>query len=261
MIVQFSGVEAGAATPVTKITVPKPANVLSLMGRGTLRVEDYGTSIYVFYNGEPYIRIDLSDKIGTIYTSGTVYNSDMVVMGTFSGMEVEVLGKVAIAQRDAALRLYSVDIKTKKPDLLWDNRPATTFVPKYSQVFSTTWDNTTFYDQWETMEPAKFGADDITNGYLQFVFPAKRIIYSKSIYATPYSIESDMDFSAGSSRAGVVIRAYATDVLNADFIQEPKADPGFNREGIAFYPTDDGLAMNVQFSGIESGQATTGYNN
>jgi len=257
MIVQFSGVEAGATTPVTKITVPKPAGVLSLMGRGKLRVEDYGTSIYVFYNGEPYIRIDLGDKTGENYTSGTVYDAVMQVAGTFTGMEVAVQGKVAVAQRDAALRLYSVDIKTKKPDVPWDNRPATIFATKYSQVFNTTWDNTTFYDQWETMEPAKFGADDIANGYLQFVFPAKRILYSKSDYTSPYSIESDLDFSAGSSRAGVVLRAYAPDVLTADFIQEPKTDPGFNREGIAFYTNDDGSVMNVQFTGVETGREST----
>ena len=257
MTVQFTGTNNGASTPVTRISVPKPVDVTSLRDRGILRVEDYGTSVYVFYNNAPYIRIDLGDKIGENYTSGTVYDAAMQVVGTFTGMEVAVLGKVAVAQRDAALRLYSVDIKTKKADVPWDIRPATTLVIKYSQVFNTEWNNTTFYNQWETMEPAKFGAADIANGYLQFVFPAKRIIYSKSIYASPYSIESDLDFSAGSSRAGVVLRAYAPDVLTADFIQEPKADPGFNREGIAFYPTDDGYAMNVQFSGVESGQANT----
>lgn len=112
MIVQLTGVFNGNKTPLTQIFVPKPAGVTSLRNRGILNVEDFGTSVYVYYNGIPFIRINLGGKTGSIYTTGTVYNSDMQVVGTFTGMEVEVSGKVAIAQRDAALRLYNVSINS-----------------------------------------------------------------------------------------------------------------------------------------------------
>jgi len=110
MTVQFTGPLNGDATQVARIAVPKPTGVTSLRDRGTLRIEDFGASINVYYNGAPYIRIDLGGRSGSIYTSGTVYNSDMQATGTFTGKEVEVLGKVAVAQRDAALRLYSATI-------------------------------------------------------------------------------------------------------------------------------------------------------
>ena len=112
MIVQFTGKLNGYSTPVTRIQVPKPAGVVSLRNRGILTVEDFGTFVYVYYNGIPFIRINLGGKTGNLYTTGTVYNSDMIVAGTFTGMEVETSGKVAVAQRDAALRLYSVTINS-----------------------------------------------------------------------------------------------------------------------------------------------------
>ncbi len=112
MIVQFTGVLNGSNTPVTRISVPKPTSVVSLRNRGTLTIEDFGTSVYVYYNGVPFIRINLGNKTGNLFTSGTVYNSNMQAVGTFVGMEVESSGKVAIAQRDAALRLYSVNINS-----------------------------------------------------------------------------------------------------------------------------------------------------
>jgi len=112
MNVQFSGVEAAAATTRSLIVVPKPTGVTSMLNRAMLRIEDFGTSIYVYYNGNPYIRIDLGGLSGTNYTSGTVYNADMVSKGTFTGMEVAASGRVAIAQRVAAKRLYSATIKT-----------------------------------------------------------------------------------------------------------------------------------------------------
>ena len=107
MIVQTSGTYNGDATVATRISVPAPSGVANVRDRGTLRIEDFGTTIYVYFNDAPYIRIDLAGLTGNLYTSGTVYNSDMEIVGTFSDMEVEVAGKVAIAQRDAALRLYS----------------------------------------------------------------------------------------------------------------------------------------------------------
>ena len=108
MIIQFTGALNGDATPVTRIEVPKPDGVASLKIKGTLRIEDFGTTVYIYYNGLAFIRINLSDKAGNIYTSGTVFNSDMQITGTFSAREVEAIGKVAIAQRDATLRLFGV---------------------------------------------------------------------------------------------------------------------------------------------------------
>ena len=258
MNVQFSAVESGrATTTVSKIVVPKLAGIASLRDRGTITVEDFGTTIYVYYNGARFIRIDLGGKTGSIYTSGTVYDADMVVKGTFTDMEVLTAGKVAVAQRDATLKLYSTTLKTVVPaNTTWDNRPATTFTTQYSQTFNTSWDGTLFYSQWDAMEPSIFGSSDITSGYLQFVWPSKRIIYSKTSYSTPYSLIADIDYTGGSSRAGVVLRAVATNAANTDYIQQPLSDPGFNQEGIAFYTTDDGASMNVQFSGVANGALT-----
>ena len=112
MIVQFTGVLNGSSTPVTRIQVPKPTNVTSLRNRGTLNVEDFGTSVYVYYDGTPFIRINLGGKTGNLFTTGTVYDSDMQVVGNFTGMEVEASGKVAVAQRDAVLRLYGITINS-----------------------------------------------------------------------------------------------------------------------------------------------------
>ncbi|HKK62430.1 MAG TPA: hypothetical protein VJ951_07715, partial [Bacteroidales bacterium] len=116
MIVQFSGVDDGYGSDMNfaRIQIPKPDEVTSLLERATLRIEDFGTSIYVFYNDAPYIRIDLYGENGDIYTSGNVYNKNMQVMGSFEGMEIESIGHVAIAQRDAALQLYSVALQYNK---------------------------------------------------------------------------------------------------------------------------------------------------
>jgi len=115
MIIQFTGAYVTNNTPVTRIKAPKPAGVTTNLLTDTfrLRIEDYSTSIYAFIDGIPFVRIDLSGKSGTVYTSGTVHNADMTVAGTFSGMEVEETGKIAIAQRDAQLRLYTVKISSK----------------------------------------------------------------------------------------------------------------------------------------------------
>lgn len=257
MVVQFSGVENLSNTPITQILVPKPSEVTSLKNRATLRIEDFGTSIYVYYNGAPFVRINLNDKVGSIYTSGTVYDADMVPKGTFSGMEVQELGKLSIAQRNAPLHLYSVVIETLNPTPAWDERPITEFVSQYNQPFSGVWDNSKFIAQWDQMSPSIFSETDIAAGYLQFSWMSKRMIYSKQIYAAPYTLTTDLDYATGSSRGGVVLRAVATTVTNTDFIQEPTKDPGFNREGIAFYPSDDGLSMIVQFSGVENSRINT----
>lgn len=107
LIVQFTGVYNANNTPVTQITIPKPENVSSLLNRGLLRVEDFGESIYVYYNDQPFVRINLDGLSNGIYTSGTVFNAQMQVAGTFSNMQVEAAGIISVAQRDAALRLYS----------------------------------------------------------------------------------------------------------------------------------------------------------
>lgn len=113
MNVQFSGVEAGGATQITKIVVPKLASTVSLMNQATITVEDFGTSIYVYYNGARFFRIDLGTLTSGVYTSGTVYDADMVSKGTFTGMEVLASGKIAIAQRQTYtnIRVYSVEVK------------------------------------------------------------------------------------------------------------------------------------------------------
>ena len=111
MIVQFTGTFNSNNTPVTRISIPKPEGIANMMGRGTLRVEDFMHTIYVYYNSFPFIRIDFGNKTGNLYSSGTVYNAKMQVAGTFSNMEVEAAGKISIAQRDATLRLYGVTIQ------------------------------------------------------------------------------------------------------------------------------------------------------
>ncbi len=110
MIVQFTGVFNGDLTPVTKIFVPKPKSVASLLTKGVLKIDDFGTSIYVYYNGVQLTRINLGGKVGNIYTSGTVYNYKMEVAGTFSNMEVEALGKLAVAQRGCEIKLFNAKI-------------------------------------------------------------------------------------------------------------------------------------------------------
>lgn len=132
--------------------------------------------------------------------------------------------------------------------LTWDNRPSSSFTTQYEQSFEETWDDATFYGQWDAAEPNSFTADDITEGFLQFEWSGKRLLRSKMTFDTSYVFEAALDYSAGSSRGGMVIRAEADGTI--DHLQEPAdGDPGFNREGIAFYPTDDGSAMTVQFTG------------
>ena len=136
------------------------------------------------------------------------------------------------------------------------DKPVTTFSPSYSQVFNT-WDGTVFYNQWDMLDPnSAFAAADIAPGYLQFVFPAKRLIRSKTSYSAPYVFSVVLEWSVVSNRGGVIVRAKSTGNLEA--LQEPAiSDPGFNREGIAFYPSDDGQNMVAQFSGVDNGFSLT----
>jgi len=135
------------------------------------------------------------------------------------------------------------------------DKPATSFTASYSQVFNT-WNGTVFYNQWDAVDASIFTAADVAGGYLQFVWPAKRILRSKTSYTTPYVFSGVLDWSAGSGRGGMIVRAKATG--NLESLQEPAiSDPGFNREGIAFYPSDDGQNMVVQFSGVDNGFGLT----
>lgn len=112
MIVQFSGEDRGynSGMDIQRILVPKPDGVENLRSRATIRVEDFGTVVYVYHNNDPFIRIDMDEPVGNYYTSGTVYDSSLQQMGTFSGMKIELWGKVAVAQRDATLRLYRCSV-------------------------------------------------------------------------------------------------------------------------------------------------------
>lgn len=128
----------------------------------------------------------------------------------------------------------------------WDERPGSSFETTYEQAFNGTWDGTSFYNQWTTLQANTFNSTDITSGYLKFVWSPKRAIVSKKTMAPPYIFQTDIDYGDGSNRGGVVIRSE----VNKDNIQEPpQGDPGFNSEGIAFYPKSDGNAMIVQFTG------------
>ena len=260
MIVQFSAADVPGNIAATQINAPKPVGVSSLLNdQGTIRIEDFGTSLYVYYRGARYIRIDLGGLSGGVYTSGTVYDADMVSKGTFTGMEVETTGKIGVAQRNASIKIYSAEIKTEPPPTLSfdDDKPVVTYPDTYSQVFNTTWDGTTFYDQWEALNANSFSASDITSGYLQFHWYDKIVIRSKTAYNTPYVFSAVLDWSAGSNVGGLVVRAKAAEIPFSiwDF-QEPGSGTTFNREGIVFYPSTDGLNMIVQFSGIVNGGST-----
>jgi hypothetical protein len=128
-------------------------------------------------------------------------------------------------------------------------KPTATFTTQYEQNFtggSGTWDGTTLYNQWDYS--GEFTAADLANGYLQYVWPAKRVLQSKAEYSTPYRIETQMMLAGGSNRGGLVLRVGP--IGNIEEVQEPATgDPGFNRKGIAIYPSSDGSAMVVQFTG------------
>ena len=130
-------------------------------------------------------------------------------------------------------------------------KPTATFTTQYQQNFtggSATWDGTKFYNQWDTQELNIFTAADIADGYLKYVWAPKRVLQSKTEYNTPYRIEAQMMLAGGSNRGGLVLRVGP--IGNIEEVQEPAAgDPGFNRKGIAIYPSSDGSQMIVQFTG------------
>ncbi|MDF1576684.1 MAG: T9SS type A sorting domain-containing protein [Bacteroidales bacterium] len=134
------------------------------------------------------------------------------------------------------------------------DKPVFAYDTFYSQEFNPTagWDRFRFYGQWSTLMPNIFFAADISDGYLKFKWIEKRVICSREKYEQPYIFQADYDYATASNRAGMVIRIQS----KTESIQEPESDPGFNREGIAFYPSKDGNYMIVQFSGEDLGYAS-----
>jgi hypothetical protein len=152
------------------------------------------------------------------------------------------------------LTLFFVFCFTFGLNAQWDQRPPTTFKPGYEQDFtggSQTWDDSAFYGQWEAIQENIFEASDIANGYLKYEWIAKRILKSTNQYDTPNRIEADMMLAGGSNRGGLVLRIGAIGAGSVEDPQEPATgDPGFNRTGIAIYPSSDGSEMLVQFTGV-----------
>lgn len=262
MTVHFTGVLAGATTTYTDILVPKPADVTSLMSRGTIRIEDYETSIYVYYNGKRFMRINFGAKTGSYYSSGEVFDADMVSKGTFTNMEVIDNGRVAVVKNEVgteAFRLYSVDIQKvpSTPTAFENGKPVVNFTTDYSEMYNTTWDNTKFYNQWDMIDPnTPFAASTITSDFLQFEWPARRVIRSKATYPQPYIFETDVDYTYTTDNGGMVLRAKADG--NLDDLQTPADYPSvmFNRAGIALYPYFDGSKWTIQFNGTVADPTT-----
>jgi len=251
-IVQFNGVPVANTTGNTqaKVFVPAPAST-TLLARNTIRVEDYGTSVYVFYNGNPYVRIELGGKVGTQYTSGTVYDANMNVVGVFSGKAIESLGQAGIVQRDAVLRLFSAKIEMVTSGGNMDSgKPSVSFTPNYTQTF-TSWtatDQTTFSNQWDVVDNVSnlgFSTDHLQMGWVP-----GRVIASKATVATPYAFESDIQvLSVGGSNGGVVVRADAANSIeNFQEAGNISIVPQFNSEGIAVFASSDSTGLNIQLS-------------
>ena len=267
-VVQFNGVPVANTTgnKQAKIFVPAPAST-TLLSRNTIRVEDYGTSVYVFYNGNPYIRIELAGKVGTYYTSGAVYDASMNVVGVFSGMTIESFGQAAIAMRDAVLRLYSAKIEmVTSGGNMETGKLSASFTPNYTQTF-TTWaasDKTTFSNQWDVL--ASINDLGFSTDHLQMGWTPGRVIASKVSVATPYVFESDIQVlsvtgGGGVSNGGVVVRADAANSI--ENFQEPgnlAILPQFNSVGIAIFASSDGAGMNIQLSeALKPANATVLY--
>ena len=65
----------------------------------------------------------------------------MLVSGTIAGMQVASTGKVAIAQRDAGLRLHIVSVLKHEPLRFDIDKSAVIYNNKFSQNFSEVRDN------------------------------------------------------------------------------------------------------------------------
>ena len=136
----------------------------------------------------------------------------------------------------------------------WDQRPTTTFETDYEEGFAT-WDETKFYNQWETLLPDAFtGFNPNEGGYLQFEWSDKRIIKAVNIYDTPYRITTEMMNAGPWFSGGIVLRVPPISGHDED-PQEPAGNGiGYNRTGIAILPNDAGDGMYVQFSAAPAPQ-------
>jgi peptidoglycan/xylan/chitin deacetylase (PgdA/CDA1 family) len=253
MNIKFSGTIPAKTTPATPtpntiVSLPIPAGKPNMKtGTPTINIEDYGTTIYVYYDSAPIARIELGSVVGLNYTSGTVYNASLNVAGTFTDKIVPLTGYICIAQRDAALRLFNVAIKTVRT--FDENKPVTTYTSTYNQAFST-WDGDALFNQWNQFLPEdtnKFTAADVVNGYLQFAGSTKSILYSKMSFSYHYTFSAKIGYGSASNNGGLVVRL--SDLIKPDEAKNSSAvGSGFNRAGIAFYPSTDGTSMNIKFS-------------
>ena len=116
MYVQFSGVVNGFSTPYKRILIPNNTSS-NFRDRGTIKIEDFGTNIYVYYNESALGRISFVSS-----NSGMVYDSNMNLLGTFENMLIPAADfKLAIANREGTatdnLRIYNIRISdTNAPD-------------------------------------------------------------------------------------------------------------------------------------------------
>lgn len=137
------------------------------------------------------------------------------------------------------------------------DKPVLSYDTEYNQSFTTLWDNTVFYNQWLTNNPNCFSAIDIADGYLQFEWVSKRIMYSKTVYGSPYVFQTTLDYSSPTSAihrdGGMVLRFNDT---NLEKLQEPGKISTFNQIGIALYPLDANT-YRIQFNGPDLGTSLT----
>ena len=223
---------------------------------------DAGTYVLTFYAAQ---RTGNADNIPVVVSvDGTTISTLTAISTTyFSALQTASFTvttgihkiQLTTTQTSNDCTVFIDNVKIIIPSTFDSDKPSKTFSNNYLIDFSQPWDNTSFYNNWIATQSNIFTSADVANGYLQFAWISKRIISSKTPYMPPYVFETDIDYAAGSSRGGVVVRGNTT---NIDDMQEPSnGDPGYNRQGIAFYPSDDGLTMNVKFSGsIVVGSAT-----
>lgn len=233
-----------------------PATQIHAMGKdpsGYPPVTEWSSWHWYPSNGDKPWDKEVWPVFNGLYTSSTMLTASLesLPMGDLNWFPTEkaiwVFNKPAIDNHVAAGNTERIAMV----DNVCDLSPETAFTPLYEQDFtggSATWNDTAFYNQWDAQDANIFGAADIADGYLKYVWPSKRILQSKAEYDTPYRIEAEMMLAGGSNRGGLVLRVGPTGGI--DELQEPATgDPGFNRKGIAIYPSSDGSNMVVQFTG------------
>ena len=141
-----------------------------------------------------------------------------------------------------AILLFSAGLSAQ----VWDERPGADFTSVYEQDFTGgVWDQATFDAQWSQI--GAFTGTDIANGYLEFIWVGKRILFSVPSYKPPYSLEAKVAYGNPSNRGGVILRA---GLLNENLQEPANGDPGYNKEAIAFYPLDSD-SMIIQFTAAD----------